>query len=169
MRSIPAILLLTLAAPAALLAGPAEGIEKIAAYEGTWKIEIEHLNTRFSKAGKETTNLRNVCWRSAGYYVCDQFVNGESKTLIVFTYNSKDDTYNSYPIPAGGGEPASGKLTIKGNVWTFPWEDKIDGKVMYFQVVNVFTAPGVIEYRQEFSEDKAHWTVTARGHEEKVK
>ena len=144
------------------------GIEKILAYQGTWKIETEHFNTRFSKAAKESSTLRNDCWRSGGFFVCDQFVNGESKDLIVFTYDAKDDTYGSYSVPAGGGEGGSGKLIVKGNVWTFPWEDKQDGKTVYFQVVNTFTAPGTIEYRQEFSEDKVHWTVTAKGLERKL-
>ena len=147
--------------------GPA-GIEKILAYQGTWKIETEHFNTRFSKAAKESSTLRNDCWRSEGFFVCDQFVNGESKDLIVFTYDAKDDTYGSYSVPAAGGEGGSGKLIVKGNVWTFPWEDKQDGKTVYFRIVNTFTAPGTIEYRQEFSEDKVHWTVTAKGLERKL-
>lgn len=143
------------------------GIQKMLAYQGAWKIETEHFATRFSKAAKESSTLRNDCWRSAGYFVCDQFVNGESKDLIVFTYDARDDTYNSYSVPAAGGGGGSGKLTIKGNVWTFPWEDKQDGKTVYFRVVNTFTAPGTIEYRQEFSEDNVHWTVTAKGFEHK--
>jgi hypothetical protein len=144
------------------------GIEKILAYKGTWKIETEHFKTRFSEPRKESSTLRNDCWRSGGYFVCDQFVNGESKDLIVFTHNAKDDTYNSYSVPSGGGEAGSGKLLIKGNVWTFPWEDKQDGKTIYFQVVNTFTAPDAIEYRQEFSEDQVHWTVTAKGLEHRL-
>jgi hypothetical protein len=39
---------------------------------------------------------------------------------------------------------------------------------VYFQVVNTFTAPETIEYRQEFSEDQQHWTVTAKGLEHKL-
>lgn len=144
------------------------GIEKILAYQGTWKLESEHFNTQFSKTSKESSTVRNDCWRSAGFFVCDQFVNGESQDLIVFTYNAKDDTYASYSVPTNGGEGNSGELIIKGNVWTFPWQDKKGGKTFYFRVVNTFTGPGTIEYRQEFSEDKAHWTVTAKGLEHKL-
>jgi hypothetical protein len=164
MKRLPAALLL------ALLACAAEplGIDKILAYQGTWKIETEHFKTRFSDPRKESSTLRNDCWRSAGYFVCDQFVDGDSKALIVFTYDAKDDTYRSYSVPAGGGEGGSGKLLIKGNVWTFPWESKTDGKTIYFRVVNAFTAPGTIEYRQEFSEDQERWTVTAKGLEHKL-
>jgi hypothetical protein len=154
---------------ATVLAGEPSGLDRIKAYEGSWKLQSEHFDTAFSKTSKESNTIRNECWRSAGFYACDQFVDGESKALIVFTYNAKDDAYTTYPIPAGGGEPSSGKLLIKGNVWTFPWESKEGGKTTYFQVVNVFTAPDTIEYRQEFSADKSHWTVMAKGTEKKQK
>jgi len=39
------------------------GIEEIP-YQGTWKIETRHFNTRFGKASKESGTLRNDCWRS---------------------------------------------------------------------------------------------------------
>ena len=149
-------------------AARAAGVEVIQAYTGTWKIQTEHFATRFSKAGTESSTLKNDCWSSAGYFACDQFVNGESKDLIIFTRDPKEDIYHSYSVPADGGEAQSGKLLIKGNVWTFPWEDKQDGKTIYFHVVNVFTAPGAIEYRQEFSEDQVHWTVMAKGLERKT-
>ena len=164
MRSVMIIGSLFLSA----LAAEPTGIDRIAAYEGTWKIELENLDTPFSKAGKDSSTLRNECWRSAGFYSCNQYVNGESKALIVFTYNSKNDTYTSHPIPADGGEPGSGKLLIKGNVWTFPWEIKKDGKTVSFRVVNVFTTPATIDYRQEYSTDQIHWITTATGHEAKI-
>jgi hypothetical protein len=94
-------------------------------------------------------------------------VDGESKALIVFTYNAKEDVYTTYPIPAGGGQPGSGKLIIRGNEWTYPWESVEGGKTTFFRVVNVFTAPDAIEYRQEFSTDRSHWTLMARGSEKK--
>ncbi|HTQ56906.1 MAG TPA: hypothetical protein VMI94_20705 [Bryobacteraceae bacterium] len=159
-----AIVVYTLLAHAA---GPV-GLEKIAAYAGTWKIQTEHFKTRFSEAGKESSTLRNDCWRSGGFFVCDQFVDGESRDLIVYTYNAKDDTYNSYSVPAEGGRGGSGTLLIRDNVWTFPWERTQDGKTYHFRVVNVFLAPGTIEYRQEFSEDQVHWTITGKGLEHRV-
>jgi hypothetical protein len=95
-------------------------------------------------------------------------VNGESKVLIVFTYNAKDNTYTSYQIPPGGADSGSGKLVVEGNVWTFPWKVTDGDKTTYFRVVNVFEAPDRIQFRQEFSSDQVHWTVTATGHETKL-
>ncbi len=167
MRTLAVVGMLLLGATVARPGDPA-GLDRVSAYEGTWNLETQSFDTPFSKAGKESTMLRNECWRSAGFYACNQYLNGESKALIVFTYSAKDDTYTTHPIPAGGGAPGSGKLLIKGNTWTFPWEVKKDGKTTYFRVVNVFTSSDAIDYRQEYSSDQEHWTATQTGHETKV-
>jgi len=150
-------------------AAAAAGIETIAAYKGAWQIEIENYKTAFSEAGKESTSLQNDCWSSAGFYACDQIVNGKSSALLVFTYDEKTDMYGTYAIPAGGGNANHGTLLIRGNVWTYPWEQTENGHTTYFRVVNVFTAPDTIEFRREFSTDKQHWTAMAKGIEKKQK
>ena len=152
---------------AAPVAAPA-GVDVIWAYAGVWNVETENFDTAHSKASHEKRTLRNACWKDGGYLACNQYVDGDSKVLIVFTYNAKDNLYTSYQIPQGGGEPGSGKLMVEGNVWTFPWQIKEGDTTTYFRVVNVFTAPGRIEYRQEFSSDKVHWTLMAKGQETKV-
>jgi hypothetical protein len=143
------------------------GIDPIMAYAGVWKIETDHFDTEFSKMSHESSSLKNVCWKSGGYVACNQMVNGESKVLLVFTYVEKQNSYTTYQIPQGGGEPGSGKLFIDGNTWEFPWRVTGD-KITYFRVVNVFVAPDRIEYRQEYSADKEHWTVMAKGTERKI-
>ncbi len=158
---------LTLVAALAQATAAPDGVGKIQAYAGTWHTEIQHLDTPFSKASKESKTLKNDCWRSVGFFACDQIVDGDSKALIVFLYNAKNDTYTTYPIPADGGDAGSGKLLIRGNVWTFPWESKDNGKTTYFRVTNTFTSPGTIEFRQEYSEDQQHWTTMATGRETK--
>ena len=143
------------------------GIDAIRAYEGTWDITIDHLDTAQSKASHEKSALRNDCWKSGAYFACNQYVNGDSKVLLVFTYNQTKNEYTSYQIPQGGGESGSGRLLIEGNVWTFPWQVGEGDKTTYFRVVNVFTGPDTIEFRQEFSTDQAHWTLMAKGTEHK--
>lgn len=150
---------------AALPQGSPRGVDAVWAYAGTWSVQIEHFDTAHSKAGHEKTTLRNACWKDGGYLACNQYVDGESKVLLVFTFNAKENTYTSYQIPVAGGEPGTGKLLIDGNVWTFPWQVTEDGKTTYSRVVNVFASPDRIEFRQEFSPDNVHWTVTATGQE----
>lgn len=148
---------------------PNDALAVIRAYEGSWSIKIDNLDTAHSKASHEETSLRNDCWRSGGFYACNQYVNGESKALIVFTYDAEKGRYTTYPIPAGGGPAGSGALEIKGNVWTFPWEQTEDGKTTHYRVVNVFESPTKISYRREFSTDAVSWTVMATGNEVKLK
>jgi hypothetical protein len=145
-----------------------KGIDAIAAYSGTWKVEIDHLAIDGGKASHESSTLHNACWKNGGYFACHQYVNGESKILLVFTFNAKENVYTSYQIPEGGGEAGSGKLAIEGNVWTFPWQVTEAGKTTYYRVVNVFVAADHIEFRQEHSIDQVHWTVTAKGVETKT-
>ncbi|MBV8632334.1 MAG: hypothetical protein JOZ83_15505 [Silvibacterium sp.] len=145
----------------------ATGIDVIQAYAGTWKTETEHFDTAYSKAGKESSTLHNDCWKSGEFYACHQIVNGESKALIVFTYDPKTRTYTTYPVTLEGRPAGHGKLVIEGNVWTYPWDDTENGKATHFRVVNTFTAPNRIEFRQEYSTDNQNWTVMAKGVEVK--
>lgn len=57
---------------------------------------------------------------------------------------------------------------LDGKTWLFPWSVKKDGSTTYFRVLNTWSSPRTIEFRQEFSSDQIHWTVMARGHEAKI-
>ena len=139
-------------AHAVFAADKAEGIRVIWAYNGDWKVESDTFDTAQSKAGHEKAALHNACW-----------MDGDSKVLLIFTYSAKDKTYTTYQVPRDGGKPGNGKLEVEGNVWTFPWQTTEGDVTTYFRVVNTFTTPDHIEYRKEFSTDKAHWTLMAKG------
>ena len=104
--------------PTVAIQQPTGGIETVLAYAGTWKVTGERFATAHSDAGKEDTTLRNDCWKSGGYVACNQYVNGESKVLLVFTYSDLTKMYTSYPIPRDG-EAVGWAASIVGNVWTF--------------------------------------------------
>ena len=144
------------------------GVDALMAYAGTWKVNGDRFATAHSDVGKDDTTLRNDCWKSGGYVACNQYVNGESKVLLVFTYSELTKMYTSYPIPQNGEAVSSGRLQIVGNVWTFPWEVTQSGVTTYFHVVNVFKGGDHIDYAQEFSPDNVHWTKMSQGTETKV-
>lgn len=165
------LLLATLLATSSARAAEAytpTGLDKLALYHGTWKVVIDHLDTPQSKASHEESTLRNDCWRSAGFYACNQIVNGESKAMLVFTYDAKADVYTSHVVPAEGSGGGGGTLLIQDNVWTFPWQSTENGKTTFFRVVNTMHGTDAIEFRQEYSTDNEHWTVTARGEEKRI-
>jgi hypothetical protein len=147
--------------------GPS-GIEAIAAYAGTWESTIVHVDTPYGKTGTESHTLRNDCWRSGEYFACHQYVDGKSMAVVVFAFDDKTRTFATYPLTPGADTVHAGKLVIDGNVWTFPWETTETGKTTWFRVINVFTGPDRIEYRQEYSTDRKHWTIAATGHERRI-
>jgi hypothetical protein len=155
-------------APAPTTSPTAPNADTLWAYAGTWKIEIDRVDTPYSKAGHDTNNLNNDCWKSGPYVACRQIVDGDAKILLVFTCTKPDHTCTSYQIPPNGGDPGSGTLVIEGNTWTFPWSIAEGGKTTYFRVVNIWTSPTTIDYRQEFSTDQVHWTKSASGREVKT-
>jgi hypothetical protein len=162
------IVVITSFGQAASAADPPKGIAAIWAYAGVWKIDIENFDTAHSKAGHEKSTLHNSCWKGGEYVVCNQYVDGDSKILLVFTYSSKDNVYTSYQIPKDGGAAGKGTLRIEGNVWTFPWETTEKDVTTYFRVVNTWTTPDHIDFRQEYSTDKTHWTLMAKGEDVRV-
>ena len=144
-------------------------LDAIWRYAGGWRIQTESVDSPYSKAARHTSVLRNDCWRSEGYIACRQIVDGVSKILIVFTCGRSDHYCTSYQIPSDGSPASSGTMHIEGDTWTFPWQtsDK-DGKITYFRVVNVWSGPTTIDFRQEYSTDQVHWTKTSTGHEFKT-
>ncbi|MFI4920658.1 MAG: hypothetical protein ACHQAZ_03330 [Gammaproteobacteria bacterium] len=144
------------------------GLDALSAYAGSWRTEIHYLDTPYSQKRDTSYELRNDCWRSAGFYACDQFVGGESKALLIYTYDPAHG-YSSYPIPVGAGEVHAGHLEIQGKVWTFPWKTVKDGKTTYFHVTNTWDSPDSIQFRQEYSPDGQQWLLMAEGHETRIK
>ncbi|HET7649693.1 MAG TPA: hypothetical protein VFL15_03200 [Gammaproteobacteria bacterium] len=145
------------------------GLDKLAAYAGSWKTESKHVKTTFSQAGEDTAVLKNDCWRSGDFYACHQIVNGQSGALVVFQYDAKTGRYITHAIPANGGGASDGVLTIRDNVWTFPWSRVINGKTIYFHVINVFSGHDHIEYREEYSTDGKHWVLMAKGRDTRLR
>jgi hypothetical protein len=148
-------------------ASPQTGLDMLTAYAGRWDTEIHFLDTPYSHKSDTSYELRNDCWRSAGFYACDQFVEGASKALLVYTYDAEHG-YSSYPISEDNMEVHAGHIDIQGKVWTFPWKGVKNGKTTYFHVINTWESPDSIQFRQEYSVDGEHWTLMAQGHETRI-
>src|SRR5262252_11019468 len=76
-RALPLALSLPLSAFAAgAPPAAADDVGVFARYAGTWKVELHHVETPYSKASNETMTVKNDCWRSEIFYVCDQIIDG---------------------------------------------------------------------------------------------
>src|SRR5690349_9985637 len=167
MRSLCLLFLLVLSSAAG--AADPQGLDRLAAYAGAWDAEMTHLDTPYSKAGSEHHRLVNDCWRSDTFYVCRQSVDGKSVALLVFTYDAATDRYTSYPVVPGSEAAHAGVLIIQGKDWIFPWDNTEAGKTTHFRVVNTWSSPDNIGFRQEYSTDGEHWTVMVTGKEARIK
>ena len=167
LRAVLVALILTAGITVAGAAAPEKpsGLDAMRAYEGTWLVNLQFLETPYSKASTDKNTLRNECWRNGAFFACNQYVNNESKVLLVFTYDASKNEYTTYNIPLGGGGAGAGKLLIDGNQWTYPWQSGLGANTTYFRVVNLFSGPDKIEFRQEYSSDQVHWTLMGQGTE----
>jgi hypothetical protein len=167
-RAVPKSLWLAAALLFATGAQAADDVGVFARYAGTWKMELTHVQTPYSKPSAEKMTVKNDCWRSEIFYVCDQIIDGEPKALIVFFYNAEEKRYGTFPITAHSDNLHPGDVLVDGKTVTFPWQINDNGKGIYMRIVNTFTNPDTIEFRQEYSEDDATWTVMAKGTELRV-
>src|ERR1700742_5024133 len=78
------------------------GLDALSAYQGTWKFTSTTLDTPHSKSSHDEKILRNDCWRSSSYFACNQFLDGKSQDLIVFTYHEDKNLYTTYIVPLDG-------------------------------------------------------------------
>jgi len=164
----------TTPATTAKAAAPAAGatatndVTVFARYNGTWKTELTHVQTPYSKPSNETMTVKNDCWHSEVFYVCDQIIDGAPKALVVFFYNAEDKVYGSFPITAGSENAHRGEVAVDGNTIIFPWQINDNGKSIYMRIVNRFMSADAMEFRQEYSEDGKKWMPMATGIEHKV-
>ena len=146
----------------------AQPIDAVMAYQGTWKSTITHYKTKYSNPRSESSTIRNNCWEDGSYAACHQIVNDASGALIVYTYDATAHVYHSYVVPPNGAAASTGTLLIENNTWTYPWQDTDNGKTVYLRIVNVFTDSETVQFKEEFSLDKIHWTKAADGIERRV-
>jgi len=155
-------------APATKAADAPSDVGVFGRYAGTWNVELSHVQTPYSKASSESMTVRNDCWRSEIFYVCDQIIDGAPKALIVFFYNAEDKRFGSFPITARSDSVHPGDVQVDGNTIIFPWAINDNGKTVYMRIVNVFKSADTMDFRQEYSEDNTTWVAMATGVEHKV-
>jgi hypothetical protein len=155
-------------ASAADSATVASDVGVFARYAGTWQMQLAKVQTPYSKASSETMTVKNDCWRSEIFYVCDQIINGAPTALIVFFYNADEKTFGSFPITARSDVVHPGSVVVDGKTVTFPWQINDNGKTISMRIVNTFTTADTMEFRQDYSEDGQTWVAMATGTEHKV-
>ncbi len=144
-------------------------LDRLNVFAGSWKSESQTFKTPYSEESTSSYTLVNQCWKAGAFFVCNQSVDGVSRSMLVFSFKG-GDSYNEVAIPADSGHGSNGTVLVDGGVWTFPGETHKYGQVIYFRTVNIYAANSdSLDYREEYSTDQQSWTLMAKGHESRVR
>lgn len=141
-------------------------VKKLGAFLGKWQAEG-------TRGAEKITSALECRWSSQGMFlVCEQSISmaaGDHRQLTVYSYNLKESAYSYVTIADPGAKPISGKLEIKGNVWTYPFSFENNGKTIQIRTTNEFTDPRTEVYKTESSADGgATWKTVLQGTAHKV-
>jgi hypothetical protein len=142
-------------------------LDRLNVFAGTWKADIQNFKTPYSEDSTASYTLVNQCWKTGAFFVCNQSVDGTSRSLLVFSFKG-GDTYKEVAISADTGIGSNGTLLVDGGVWTFPGEQHKYGQVTYFRTVNIYNGDS-LDYREEYSTDQQTWTLMSKGHETRAR
>ncbi|HKF22602.1 MAG TPA: hypothetical protein VKE93_13605 [Candidatus Angelobacter sp.] len=154
MRTKLALYLLTILSCSSLAVEQAvDPVKKLGAFVGTWQTAGS-----FAGSDNKISSTLDCRWSPQGIFlVCDQLVSlpggGDHHQFTAYSYNSKDNIYSYVTIPDPGGKPTSGKIEIKGNLWTYSSSFENNGKTIQIRTTNEFTDPGTEVFKTESSDD----------------
>jgi hypothetical protein len=140
--------------------------EKLAVWEGRWKLKERILETPFSHAGSVTLDGNCAFHPNGSYMICDFLTEGPdpesgavSNNLSLFYYSAADKAFKHTGMGTEGG-PHEQVAAVDGNVWTTQVEiTGRSGKKLQLRNTYVFESPMEYRMRFEVSQDGgARWT-----------
>jgi hypothetical protein len=144
-------------------------LQKLNISVGRW---VYHGDTLKTKSGKpESWTWNEDCqWSPDHVFLECTFTNDwagkKVKSLVVDTYNTKDQTYWHYELFASGSagdSPFVSRMTIKGNTWIEYGPDTDHGKKVSERIVYRWASPTRVSVAIETSTDGAHWATIDQG------
>ncbi len=170
---LPLLMLAALTASAAAHASThresASALERLDISEGHWVFHGRSIQTVFSKAGTWTWH-EDCRWSGDHLFLECGFNNDWSgrivKSLVVDTYNDKDQTYWHYEffaVGASGDHPFVSRMTIHHRTWIEYGHAEEHGKRIKERIVYHFLSPTRVAVQIELSKDGRHWVTVDKG------
>ena len=124
-------------------------------YDGKWDVTT-------TLGGSGVDHLENHCTRTGLFFVCEQIFNGKSQALVIFlpvaTLASGGEEYRNMGLPADASSSGGwGKVTIKGDNWTYFWETGAGEKKVQWRNADQFSGTDKIHFEIQSSEDGTTW------------
>ena len=129
-------------------------------YNGTWELKEAGPNK-----GATPELIDNICGLIGKYFACQQTVNGNLSSLIIFIPSGKAGHYYTQSVLPEGWATGRGELEIADDLWTYHSKATDSGKTTYYRTTNVFTGKDKIHFEVAESSDGEKWTVTKSGDE----
>lgn len=143
-------------------------LQKLDISAGRWVYHGEALNTPFGKGGKWTWN-EDCGWSANREFMVCSFTNDWSgtliKSLVVDTWNKKDQGYWHYELyPGGAGDkPFISRMTVNGNTRVEYATDSEHGKQVETRITYLFDSPTHVQVKIEVSRAGAGWVTVDEG------
>ncbi len=149
--------------PVVAIAQAEQPASKLGVFVGKWRTE-----GRFTGSDSKVETTLECRWSPQGsYLVCEQLIHmpgGDHRQLTIYSYNAADNNYAYTTFSDPGARPTSGRLEIKGNVWTYASSFESNSKVTHIRTTNEFTNPGTEVFKAESSDDGgATWKTMLQG------
>ncbi len=160
---------LALAQPPSRKAGEEE--KRIAYFAGTWTSEGEMKASPMGPAGK-TSGTETCEWFPGGFHLVCRGEGtgpmGTGKNQSIMGYDPSEKTYTFY-MNSSLGDGFFVRGNVAGKVWTWNFENKMEGKVMKTRVTITEESPTAYSFKMESSVDGGPWTLIEEAKVRKVK
>ncbi len=119
--------------------------------------------------GAKPDELVNQCVLVGKFFACQQTVNGETGSLLVFVPANTAGHYYTQTVMLTGRAGGRGDLEIEGYHWTYnsTWDQ--GGTTTYYKTVNTFTGRDRIHFEQLESKNNKDWKIANSGDEVRVR
>lgn len=161
---IAPILAMSVAASAS--AADADPFAPLAICSGVWAVRAAHPWSGAPSGA--VARLSSHCERFSRYFVCEQTVNREPASLIVYTAGDAAGRLYTRTIAANGLAGGRGDLTLAGSRWTYTDEPPAPLKGDWSRTLNVVSDPDHIHFEGYRSADEGRtWRLFNSGREDR--
>lgn len=166
---IVSCLTLALLFTTAAFSQPVDPARKLDAFLGKWQTE----GTFTGNPEAKVTTAMECRWSPQGdFLICEQDIKmagGNHRQLTIYSYNAGDNNYSYTTLADPGAQPTTGRVEIKGNLWTYASSFESNGKVVHLRTTNQFTDPKTEVFKVESSDDGGgSWKTLLQGTAHKV-
>jgi hypothetical protein len=164
---LSAVLLLPCRFAAARAPTEQDPFVRLRIYDGEWAVRATHPWS--GAAAGAVDRLSSHCHRFTHYFACEQTINGQPTSLLVYTEGDAPGRLNTRMIAPNGLAGGRGDLTLAGSRWTYIDKPPASLSGNWSRTENVVVDRDHILFKEYESPDEGKtWRLTNSGSEERL-